>query len=54
MEWVDIWRTLFCGWDGDVDFFALARELPEFGDWAPVGDESDAAAWVRRQIQEAY
>jgi hypothetical protein len=52
MEWGQIWRTLFCGWDGDIDLAALAAELrtPR----ASGGDEVDAAAWVCEQIQEAY
>ena len=56
MEWVKIWRTVFCGWDGDVDLAALAEELRgRSGAGASgAGEERDAAAWVRRQIQEAY
>lgn len=54
MEWAKIWRTVFCGWDGDVDMAALAEELWEGGLGAATGEERDAAAWVRRQIQEAY
>jgi hypothetical protein len=52
MEWGKIWRTLFCGWDGDVDLAALAQELTRGGESA--ADERDAAAWVRRKIQGAY
>jgi hypothetical protein len=54
MEWAKIWRTVFCGWDGDVDLAALAEELRASSRGAHHGDEHDAAAWVRRQIQEAY
>lgn len=58
MEWGQIWRTLFCGWDGDVDLVALAEELADAGDRSPgrlpVGDEWDTSTWVCRQIQEAY
>ena len=61
MEWAQIWRTVFCGWDGDVDLAALAEELRgrsgaagEDDDPSGAGEERDAAAWVRRQIQEAY
>lgn len=35
MEWGQIWRTLFCGWDGDVDLVALAEELADAGDRSP-------------------
>ncbi len=52
MEWEKIWRTLFCGWDADVDFAALAEALAAESRHAGA-DESDAA-WVRRQIQSAY
>jgi hypothetical protein len=52
MEWGKIWRTLFCGWDGEVDFAALAQELTQDAEGAT--DERDAAAWVRRKIQGAY
>jgi hypothetical protein len=54
MEWAKIWRTVFCGWDGDVDLAALAEELWQHSSAAGTGEERDAAAWVRRQIQEAY
>ena len=54
MEWGKIWRTLFCGWDGDVDLAALAEELAAAGRSPSVGDEPEAASWVCRQIQEAY
>jgi hypothetical protein len=54
MEWGKVWRTIFCGWDGDGDLTALARELAELGDRAGTADDQDAAAWVCRQIQEAY
>ncbi len=53
MEWGKIWRTQFCGWDGDVDFAALARELAHAAERPGSGDEQEAA-WVCRQIQEAY
>ncbi|MDR7484385.1 MAG: hypothetical protein QN187_03570 [Armatimonadota bacterium] len=52
MEWGKIWRTVFCGWDGDVDWAALTLELARASRGA--GDEQDAAVWVCRQIQEAY
>jgi hypothetical protein len=52
MEWGKIWRTVFCGWDGDVDLVALAEELRN--DSPPgVGEDRDGAAWVCRQIQKA-
>lgn len=54
MEWGRIWKTLFSGWDGDVDLAALSRELDDLSRQAHAGDEHDAAAWVCRQIQEAY
>jgi hypothetical protein len=54
MDWGRIWRTLFCGWDADFDFTALARELAEWSDRTTAGDDPDLAAWVCRQIQEAY
>lgn len=60
MEWVKIWRTVFCGWDGDVDLATLAEELrgrsraASAGDLGLTAEEHDAAVWVRRQIQEAY
>jgi hypothetical protein len=54
MEWGKLWRTLFCGWDGDVDFAALARELSDHSERARAADDHDAAAWVCRQIQRAY
>ncbi len=53
MEWVKIWRTVFCGWDGDVDLAMLADELHGRGH-VNGGEDRDAMAWVRRQIQEAY
>lgn len=52
MEWGRVWRTLFCGWDGDVDLAALAQE-PARGAEAAT-DERDAAAWVCGRIQAAY
>jgi hypothetical protein len=52
MEWEEIWRTLFSGPDAVGDFAALAETLAAAGDRRAV-DESDAA-WVRRQIQNAY
>ncbi len=54
MEWGKIWRTQFCGWDGDVDFAALARELAHVIDGPGIRDDQEAAAWVCQQIQEAY
>jgi hypothetical protein len=54
MEWVKIWRTVFCGWDGDVDLASLAEELRRHSGTAETSDDRDAAVWVRRQIQEAY
>jgi hypothetical protein len=53
MEWQQIWRTLFSGWDGDVDLVALAEELRNGSNGAGAGGDHDAA-WVCRQIQEAY
>lgn len=52
MEWGQIWRTLFCGWDGDIDLATLAAELSTSRH--PGGDEVEASAWVCEQIQEAY
>jgi hypothetical protein len=52
MEWGRIWRTLFCGWDGDLDLTALAQELTRGAEAAT--DERDAAAWVCGRIQGAY
>ncbi|MDR7543097.1 MAG: hypothetical protein QN120_02465 [Armatimonadota bacterium] len=54
MEWGAVWRTIFCGWDGEVDLATLARELAERGGRVGAVDDQDAAAWVCRQIQEAY
>jgi hypothetical protein len=54
MDWGTVWRTLFCGWDADFDFVALARELAEMSDRGPAADDRDSASWVCRQIQEAY
>jgi hypothetical protein len=64
MEWSKVWRTVFVGWDGDVDLTALADELRYGGkpqgarrfSAAPSGgDEADrASTWVRQQIQSAY
>jgi hypothetical protein len=54
MEWGMVWRTIFCGWDGDVDLAALARELADVRDQVGVVEDRDAAGWVCRQIQEAY
>jgi hypothetical protein len=65
MEWGTIWRTVFVGWDGDVDLAALAEELRQAaGPRAPVrrsgaagagaGDRDSASAWVCQQIQSAY
>jgi hypothetical protein len=51
VEWGQIWRVLFCGWDGDIDLVALAAELRGMSAGA---DEREAAAWVCEQIQEAY
>jgi hypothetical protein len=51
MEWRQIWRVLFSGWDGDIDLAALAAELHRL---STGDDERDAAAWVCEQIQEAY
>ena len=53
MEWGQIWRTVFCGWDGDIDLATLTSELTRGGHGAS-GDEREASAWVCRQIQEAY
>lgn len=53
MEWRAVWHTLFCGWDGDVDLAALAEELWSGANGVTARDERDAA-WVCRQIQEAY
>lgn len=64
MEWGKIWRTVFVGWDGDVDLTALAEELrqaaspratahrPQASD--PRAGDWDASAWVCQQIQGAY
>lgn len=52
MEWEKIWRTLFCGWDAAVDFAALAEALA--AESRHVGTDESDAAWVRRQIQNAY
>jgi hypothetical protein len=52
MEWRQVWHTLFCGWDGDVDLAVLAEELRANGK-GKAGDDHDPA-WVCRQIQEAY
>ncbi len=54
MEWAKVWRTQFCGWDGDVDFAALARELAHPTDGTGSMDDQEAASWVCEQIQEAY
>ncbi len=51
MEWRQIWRVLFSGWDGDIDLAALAAELRRMSARA---DERDASTWVCKQIQEAY
>ncbi|MGH2404020.1 MAG: hypothetical protein ACRDGN_06075 [bacterium] len=53
MEWRQVWHTLFCGWDGDVDLTALAEELRNGTEGPQAGDDHDTA-WVCRQIQEAY
>ena len=54
MDWDKVWRTLFCGWEDDFDFAALARELAELTDRTVALDDHEPAAWVCRQIQEAY
>jgi hypothetical protein len=54
MEWGKIWRTVFCGWDGDVDLVALAEELAAAGGSSGAADEPEGSTWVRRQIQGAY
>jgi hypothetical protein len=54
MEWGRLWRTLFCGWDGDVDFATLVGELTDLNERPRAADDYDAAAWVCRQIQGAY
>ncbi len=54
MEWGRIWRTVFCGWDGDIDLVALADELRTGSSPAGAGEDRDGAAWVCRQIQNAY
>jgi hypothetical protein len=54
MEWGTIWRTLFCGWDGDVDLAALGQELATMAARLNVAEEREAVDWVCRQIQEAY
>lgn len=55
MEWHKIWRTVFCGWDGDVDLTALAEEL-RHGAPRPraVDDRDGASTWVCQQIQSVY
>ena len=56
MEWANIWRTVFVGWDGDVDLTALAEELRQ-GVRAtpqPAKDRDTTSNWVCEQIQEAY
>ena len=53
MEWSNIWRTVFVGWDGDVDLTALADEL-RAGRVHVVEDRDSASTWVCEQIQEAY
>ncbi|MDR7419898.1 MAG: hypothetical protein QN178_13430 [Armatimonadota bacterium] len=53
MDWGKVWRTLFCGWEAEIDFAALARELADLRERTAVADERDTA-WVCRQIQEAY
>lgn len=54
MEWRNIWRTVFVGWDGDVDLTALAEELRPptvpFGS----GEREGASTWVCEQIQSVY
>ncbi len=65
MEWHKIWRTVFCGWDGDVDLTALAEELRSDGSLQSAGHRSftvpfgsgegdRASTWVCQQIQSAY
>jgi hypothetical protein len=54
MDWGKIWRTLFCGWEADFDFVALARDLAQVTDPAVTADDAETTAWVCRQIQEAY
>jgi len=56
MEWPNIWRTVFVGWDGDVDLTALAEELRHRAHTSPLAsDEHDrASTWVRQQIQRVY
>ncbi len=56
MEWSHIWRTVFVGWDGDVDLTALAEELRHgvHTKPRPAKDRDAASNWVCEQIQEAY
>jgi len=65
MEWSQVWRTVFVGWDGDVDLMALADELRQGANLRHGGqrslpassasiDRDGASTWVCRQIQSAY
>jgi hypothetical protein len=56
MEWTRIWRTIFCGWDGDIDLVALAREIAAGAHALGNGEEHDVEAteWLRRQMQGVY
>jgi hypothetical protein len=53
MDWGKVWRTLFCGWEAEIDFAALARELADLTERTGRAADLDAA-WVCRQIQEAH
>lgn len=56
MEWGKIWRTVFVGWDGDVDLTALAEELRHGSPTVPFGsgERDGASTWVCEQIQSVY
>jgi hypothetical protein len=53
MEWTEIWRVLFCDWDGRVDRIARGEERLDARP-GTVDDPAEAAGWVRRQIQDTY
>jgi hypothetical protein len=69
MEWDQIWRTVFCGRDGDTAGAAppgdrLGPPAHAAGTGGACGhaaaarpartEDDDAAAWVCRRIQQAF
>jgi hypothetical protein len=41
---VNIWRTVFVGWDGDVDLTALAEDCGTASTQTAAGEDRDAAS----------